>query len=941
MVAAALFVFLCAVYLVTTTQNMQITSDEGVNLALVENLAKELNPDASRRFADSALFAPAGLPLRGDVEQMSTLTRQVAAEFGLDGLHYSKYGPAQALLAVPFYWLAQGREGFGVIASVLLLNSVLTAGAGAFIYLLARQLGYGVGLSLLLALLYGLCSPVWAYSKRFMSEPLSALALAGAAYFTLRARQGQRLAAIWGGLFFGLAVLNKLANLAFAPLYLLFLLLAAAPAGSDWRRRLTWPAGWARAVAFGLPVALAAGAFCWYNWVRFGDLLHAGYGANEGFNVPPWEGLAGLLFSPGKSAFLYFPLLLLVPFWSWQFVRRRRAEGLFLAGLLVAHFLLYATWWIWWGGWNWGVRFLIPAWAFAILLLGDGLAGLSLSALMKVMPMAQPAGAIGGGAGRSGTPVARGLVPRGPVRFPGEDAAGDKPPRYPCSPNPALLLESHEGGGRERAINGLSSSGASARGPTTGIYAREGLTQGVGSPPRVGEGIGERSGRRSRPAWSWLSGFWRKPNPLTPFPRREGGTQPDGWARNPDYASEVAVPDRAGLARGRAALVAMLVALSFGIQVLGVLVDHSVFLASLLPLSQDPDRLTLVDPARQPMLNQFQFLPGSLDFAWLRGGAEGPEVDATALRALLVGLAVGLGALAVAAWRRGRGLAAPLAVLAAVLAVGWGTGVNLEQGFAREDRSARQVQAALVERGGNAAVVYLAPTYQTLWVNAAKAPLPTWGTYEENPLKPATKGRLEQLAARYDTVWLVSEYAPGDKGNGIESWLALHAFRLSERWYGPFRLAGYRTGAAAEASFSPLAARFGDGARLLGYSVEDPARPLRPGETVNVTLRWRCERPLGQDYTVFVHLLDGQEKVRGQQDVAPGGGFAPTSRWQQGEVLVDRYALPLDAATPAGELRIEIGMYLPANGERLPVLDDAGQNQGSRVVLPTTVQVTR
>ncbi len=773
-VAAALFVCLAAVYLLTTTHTMQITSDEGVNLALTENLAKQLNPDPARRFPAPALFADPTLSPRFDVEQMATLTRAVPAEFGADGLHYSKYGPAQALLAVPLYWLAQAREGYSVIAAVLLQGSLLTAATGAFVYLAARQLGYGVGLSLLLALLYGLATPAWAYTKRFMGEPVSALGLASAAYFALRAAKGHALAPLWAGLFLGLAVLNKLANLAFAPIFLLYLLLAGAPSTLTWLGRLTWPRGWARVLACGLPLAAATGAFLWYNWLRFGDLLHTGYGPNEGFNVPIWEGLAGLLFSPGKSAFLYLPLLLLVPFWGWRFARRRPAEGFLFAGLLVTHFLLYATWWIWWGGWNWSVRFLIPAWAFAILLLGDGLAGL-------------------------------------------------------------------------RADKGLR---------------------------------------------------------LAP-----------------------------------AALAACLVALSFGVQVLGVLLDHSVFLAKLLPLSPDPDRLTLADLSRQPILNQISLLKwGSLDFAWQRS-SQNPPVDLPALRGVLAGALAGIAALALVAWQRGRSLIGPLAVLLAAGVVAWGSDINMEHGFAQEDRSARQVQAAMAAQPGQAAIIYLAPTYQTLWVDAAKLALPTWGTYEEEPLKPGTQARLENLVARYDFLWLVSEYAPGDKGNGIERWLALHAFRQSERWYGPFRLVGYRAGAAATASFSPLALRFGTGARLLGYSVDEPDAPRRAGDTINLTLRWRCEQPLPRDYTVFVHLLDKDEKVRGQQDVAPGGGFLPTSRWQQGDVFLDRYALPINADAPPGEYRLELGLYLPANGERLALLDNAGRNVGNRLVLPATLRV--
>ncbi|MHB1135127.1 MAG: hypothetical protein ACYC4L_22370 [Chloroflexota bacterium] len=771
-IAAALFVFLSAVYLLTTTHTMQITSDEGVNLALTENLAKSLNPDPASRFPDPGLFAASPLGARLDVEQLAPLTRAVPAEFGPDGVHYSKYGPAQALLAAPLVWLAQAVDGYAAISTVLLHAALVTAAAGAFVYLSARQLGYGTGLSLLLALLWGLASPAWVYTKRFMSEPLSALALAGAFYFVLRAARGARWAPLWAGAFLGLAVLNKLANLAFAPLFGLFLLLAGAPPGLTWLGRLGWRRGWARALGFALPVALATVAFLAYNWLRFGELMHTGYGPQEGFNVPPWEGLAGLLLSPGKSAFLYFPLLLLVPLWGARLVRRRPAEGLLMASLLVGHFLLYATWWIWWGGWNWGVRFLIPAWAFAVLLLGDGLVGLRL-----------------------------------------------------------------------------------AKG------------------------------------WRW----------------------------------------------GAVTLVAALGLASFAVQLLGVLLDHSVFLARLLPFSPDPDRLTLVDPARQPILNQVALLrPGALDFAWQRGGAWG---DVGVLGGLLAGVAAAGLALGLAAWRRGRGLALPVAVLAAAVVVTWGTHVNLQSAFALEDRAARQVQAALAERDERAALVYLAPTYQTLWSNAAKLPLPTWGRHEEEPLAVETKAHLEQLAARYDLLWVVSEYAPGDKGNGVERWLALHGFRQSERWYGPFRLAAYRTGSALAADFRPLDARFGEGIRLLGYSLAEPERVYRPGETVNLTLRWQAERPVGHDYTAFVHLLDAKEKVQGQQDVAPGGGFAPTSRWQAGEVLLDRYAVPVDAAAPAGEHRVEIGLYLPAGGERLPVVADGKPQPHNRLILPVTVQV--
>lgn len=755
--AFGLFLFLVAAYSLVATNNMFVSSDEGVNLALVESLAK---------------FG------RFDIEQMATLTREIPAEHGVDGLHYSKYGLTQALLSVPFYWLAQAVDGFGIMHTLLLSNAVFTAVAGAFVYLCARRLGYGQGLGIVLALLFGLASPALVYTKRFMSEPVSTLALVATAYFALGARQSRTAQPLLAGLCMGLGGLNKFANFAFAPLFAVYLLLVLepGPAGAyPLARRLRRPEGWVRALSFALPVVLAVLVAGYYNWVRFGDVLHTGYGPQEGFNVPLWEGLAGLLFSPGKSAFIYFPLLLLLPFWAPRLLRRLPEEGWLFFALVAGHFLLYATWWIWWGGWNWGVRFLIPAWPFAVLLLGDGLRDLR---------------------------------------------------------------------------------------------------------------------------------------------------RPAGWAVAPLLVT------------------VLLTAASLFVQLLGVAVDHSVFLASLMPLSINPERLTLVDLAYQPVLNQFRFLtPAYLDFTWLVRG-DPWSLDTTAIAWLVGAMAVTAAVLLLAYRQRGRGLLVAGGLVLALLAVAAADFVTLERAYAREDASAGRIVAKMAAQAEEkAALVYLAPRFQTLYSNAAKHAVPTWGTHEEDPLKPASRARLERMVQEYDRIWLITEYAPGERGNGIELWLTGHAFRDSEEWFGPFRVCSYTTARAAAKDFVDLNVKLGEGIELLGYSIEDPQRPRRPGETLNVTLRWRAEGAVKEDYTVFLHLLDAQEQVWGQRDSQPGSGFAPTSSWQPGEVLDDRYGVPVAADAPAGEYRLELGMYLLATGERLPVLDAAGNPVDTRVILPVTVQV--
>jgi len=125
---------------------------------------------------------------------------------------------------------------------------------------------------------------------------------------------------------------------------------------------------------------------------------------------------------------------------------------------------------------------------------------------------------------------------------------------------------------------------------------------------------------------------------------------------------------------------------------------------------------------------------------------------------------------------------------------------------------------------------------------------------------------------------------------------------------------------------------------LWGYDL----MPLiaEPGDTGRVTLYWRAERQMEKDYTVFVHLVDEQGVIRGQQDNEPEGGFYYTSFWDVGEILTDEYEFTIDEETPSGDYQVEVGMYVLATGERLGVVGENGQTVGDTVVLGS-IEVAR
>jgi hypothetical protein len=129
----------------------------------------------------------------------------------------------------------------------------------------------------------------------------------------------------------------------------------------------------------------------------------------------------------------------------------------------------------------------------------------------------------------------------------------------------------------------------------------------------------------------------------------------------------------------------------------------------------------------------------------------------------------------------------------------------------------------------------------------------------------------------------------------------------------------------------PLEANLGDRVKFLGYDLD--ALPARPGDTLRLILYWQAMAEMDESYTVFTHLLDKDNLIRGQKDSLPVGGTLPTSCWVKDEIIVDEYEIPIQPDAPPGQYVIEIGMYQLETGQRLPVIGQDGQIIGSRILL--------
>ena len=127
------------------------------------------------------------------------------------------------------------------------------------------------------------------------------------------------------------------------------------------------------------------------------------------------------------------------------------------------------------------------------------------------------------------------------------------------------------------------------------------------------------------------------------------------------------------------------------------------------------------------------------------------------------------------------------------------------------------------------------------------------------------------------------------------------------------------------------AANFDDKIALL--DIELPQKSLQPGELLPVQLQWQGLSAISEDYTVFLQVLDDQDRIVGQIDAWPLQGTFPTSQWQPGEIIQDPYQIQLSADLPPGNYRLQVGLYLLASMRRLPLLDAQGQPIDDKVII--------
>jgi hypothetical protein len=281
---------------------------------------------------------------------------------GRDGRYYSPFGVAQSIYSIPFYLagtasvrltgITAGKPDSVPKAAVALGQTFLVAAVVWQIFALGVTLTGDSRAAAMAAITAAFGSVLWPYARLGFNQPLAAAALLAAVMTALggaRSGSGRQLAL--SGWWLALALMTR-HEMALAAIPIALWLVFSA---DDWRT------GIHRLRVFAPGLVVGVGAWLLFNAVRFGNPFDSGYlrDSTPGFGGSIVGGLAGLLFSPGASLFLYSPAAVLgIAGLVWLF-RQDRAAATLLGSVSVVFLLFYATLGNWIAGRSWGSRYLV------------------------------------------------------------------------------------------------------------------------------------------------------------------------------------------------------------------------------------------------------------------------------------------------------------------------------------------------------------------------------------------------------------------------------------------------------------------------------------------------------------------------------------------------------------------------------------------------------
>ena len=365
-----LFVLFQALYVLTSSGNAFRIPDEFELYFQTEHLV-----DAGDISVPQTLAITQPVVVDGKVVGTQSI---LFGKIGRDGKPYAPYGPLAAYLAVPHHLLGralaslsgiprvpagQGLAWVIFVGGITMLSTATAAAlAVAGFHRAAIAIGTMPGPALWLALLLGGATVLWPYGTSFFTEAWQAAAMVWAAALLIEARTMERPGArvAIAGLLLAVTGLTKVTSLVFAPAFVIAVMVDRTVTIS---RRMQVAAVLTGGIVFATAVHVG------WNAYRFGSPFDFGYAWGETIPSLPARafllsdiprGLAVNLAAPGKSIFLWAPVLVLALLNGVRSWRRQPALTTGLGTALGVGLLVYGAYLFAEGGYAHGPRHLVP-----------------------------------------------------------------------------------------------------------------------------------------------------------------------------------------------------------------------------------------------------------------------------------------------------------------------------------------------------------------------------------------------------------------------------------------------------------------------------------------------------------------------------------------------------------------------------------------------------
>ncbi len=273
-----------------------------------------------------------------------------------------KYEPLQVIIAAPLFWLGHHLSGIGRLHTVFTLNIFVMALTATSLYAIALQRGYRLAVAWWGALIFGIATAAWPYSRWIFREPIMSFFVLWAFHFAtqipkhIEQHKSYWRQALLTALMIVAAILTKQIGWLILPAIAISLFSSRVV----WRHAL--PAVVIPAIIFASLILIVVflqpdveeGRYSFGRWTDVDTLTWS--------SVP--ESLLGYHVSPARSLWLFSPILAVG--WIGAVMLCRKGEWRIVVGPALALIVVSASYGItrqstvWNGGWGWGPRYMVP-----------------------------------------------------------------------------------------------------------------------------------------------------------------------------------------------------------------------------------------------------------------------------------------------------------------------------------------------------------------------------------------------------------------------------------------------------------------------------------------------------------------------------------------------------------------------------------------------------